>query len=110
MRYRFSQDEERYLASGVNAFLSKPIDHDSLLAKIATLLQLPLIYEHFNVESMLGESVIDALVVPPNEQIEALYRLARLGNMEDVLRWSNRLDALDERYWPFADQLRALAK
>ncbi|WP_143133190.1 hypothetical protein [Pseudoduganella namucuonensis] len=61
-------------------------------------------------ESMLGESVIDALVVPPNEQIEALYRLARLGNMEDVLRWSNRLDALDERYWPFADQLRALAK
>ena len=110
MRYRFSQDEERYLASGVNAFLSKPIDHDSLLAKIATRLQLPLIYEHFNVESMLGESVIDALVVPPNEQIEALYRLARLGNMEDVLRWSNRLDALDERYWQFADQLRALAK
>ncbi|SFU93308.1 response regulator [Pseudoduganella namucuonensis] len=37
----FSQDEERYLASGVNAFLSKPIDHDSLLAKIAPLLQLP---------------------------------------------------------------------
>ena len=44
-------------------------------------MQLPLIYEHFNVESMLGESVIDALVMPPNEQIQALYRLARLGNM-----------------------------
>ncbi|CAN7365818.1 hypothetical protein LJR289_002102 [Pseudoduganella sp. LjRoot289] len=64
----FSQDEERYLASGANAFLSKPINHDSLRAKIATLLRLPLSYEHFNVESMLGE------------------------------------------YWPFADQLRALAK
>jgi hypothetical protein len=33
-----------------------------------------------------------------------------LGNMRDMVRWAERVTELDERYRPFADQLRLMAK
>lgn len=49
-------------------------------------------------------------MVPLEHEIEELYRLARQGNMQDILRWATRLEALDERHRPFVYQLRVLAK
>ena len=51
-----------------------------------------------------------ALTLPPQAEIDDLYRLARMGNMQDILRWASDLDDLDERYRPFTNQLRVLAK
>ncbi|HEV7815870.1 MAG TPA: ATP-binding protein [Janthinobacterium sp.] len=104
------QDQDSSMMAGMNAFLPKPIEFDSLVAQIATLLQLTLIYEPSRQEAVPDNMETEELVAPPKEQIEVLYRLARLGNMQDILRWANRLDALDERYLPFAEQLRVLAK
>ena len=39
-----------------------------------------------------------------------LYRLARLGNMQEIVAQAGRLASLDERYRPFADRLISLAK
>ena len=104
-----SQDEERCLAADVNAFLPKPLDHDRLVSHIARLLQLPLIYEP-SARPMPDETERATLVLPPKEQIDALYALARLGNMQELLRWAEQLEELDDRYRPFADQLQVLAK
>lgn len=50
------------------------------------------------------------MVALPAEEMDALYRLARLGNMQEIMAQADRLAALDECYRPFADQLTALAK
>jgi predicted N-formylglutamate amidohydrolase len=42
--------------------------------------------------------------------MEVPYRLARLGNMHEIMAQAERLARLDERYRPFADRLSSLAK
>jgi signal transduction histidine kinase len=53
---------------------------------------------------------VELLVMPPVEELEVLYRLARLGNMQEILARTAYLIELDQRYGPFASQLRLLAK
>ena len=73
-----ASDSEKFLAAGMNAFSPKPIDVDRLLGQIATVLQLDWVYELPEEES---SSELDAseevLVVPPRQEMEVLYRLAR---------------------------------
>jgi PAS domain-containing protein len=42
-------------------------------------------------------------------ELERLHQLARLGNMRDIAQWAGQVAELDERYRPFADQLRLMA-
>jgi hypothetical protein len=50
------------------------------------------------------------LLPPPLDEIETLYRLARLGNMQGIVHWTRHIEQLDACYRPFAAQLRALAE
>jgi len=50
------------------------------------------------------------LVLPPPNEMEILHRLARLGNMQNILQRAAYLVELDERYRPLASQLSQLAK
>jgi DNA-binding response OmpR family regulator len=102
-------DEQESLAAGVNAFVRKPIDLDQLLTQIATLLMLHWIDEPKAPPAAEGEAG-GPLVAPPAQELEHLYQLARLGNMRDIVQWTERVAALDERYRPFTDQLRLMAK
>ena len=102
-------DSEKCLAAGMNAFLPKPINVDRLLSQIGTVLQLEWIYgQKAELSSELDAS--EAFVVPPLEEMEVLYRLARRGNMQDILAQASYLAELDQRYGPFARKLRLLAK
>lgn len=103
-------DQQRSLRSGVNAFVEKPIERERLMAHIASLLHLDLMHDASQAEPVAGDKEAASLVVPPPAEIDELYRLARLGNMQDILRWVDHLNELDERYRPFAHQLRVLAK
>ncbi len=105
-----SDDQEKSLRAGADAFLSKPVDYASLLAKVAKLLHLSLVYEPSQTTPVPKQEDAGPLAIPPDDQIKVLYRLAQLGNMQDILRWANRIDAMDERYRPFVNQLRTLAK
>lgn len=51
----------------------------------------------------------EPLVVPPQEAIRELHRLALLGNMRDIVQYADRIDGLDPSYRPFADHLKRLA-
>jgi hypothetical protein len=42
--------------------------------------------------------------------MEVLHRLARMGNMHDIMAYADRLARQDERYRHFTDTLNALAK
>jgi CheY-like chemotaxis protein len=102
-------DEQKCLAAGMNAFVPKPIDLDQLLTQIATLLKLNWTYEPKAAPSAQEEAA-GPLVAPPAPELERLHQLARLGDMRNIVQWAARVAELDERYRPFADQLRLMAK
>jgi PAS domain S-box-containing protein len=99
-------DEHRSLAAGANAFLAKPIAVDRLLLRIGELLKLSWI----EAPRVVAEPDPAPLVAPPNEELETLYRLAKIGNMRSIREQAERLVALDARWRPFADRLRSLAE
>jgi CheY-like chemotaxis protein len=100
-------DEAKSLEAGANAFIPKPIKHDILLKSIGDLLSLAWIHGAIVLEN--AEETGD-FVVPPQDEIEALYQLARLGNMEMIRARAEYLKQLDARYIPFASRLRQLAE
>jgi CheY-like chemotaxis protein len=102
-------NEENSLTAGFNAFLPKPIDYGSLVTRIADLLHLRLIGDSPTPVAAQDKDA-DRLALPPEELLDELYRLARLGNMNMILQWVDRVEALDERYRPFANHLRVLAE
>ena len=104
-------DSDKCLAAGMNVFLPKPINVDRLLSQIGTVLHLEWVYDLPEAElpSELDASE-EALVLPPQPEMEVLYRLARRGNMQDILAHTAYLVELDPRYGAFASQLGLLAK
>ncbi|HEX7634738.1 MAG TPA: ATP-binding protein, partial [Noviherbaspirillum sp.] len=103
-------DHGKRIAAGFNAVLLKPIDLDELLRKIAKLLQLDWTYALPGAKTSVQAEAFGPLVAPPQQEMEVLYRLARRGNMQDILERAAYLTELDQRYGPFANQLRLLAK
>jgi len=102
-------DEKRCLSAGADAFVAKPIHLDTLLAKIAALLTLTWTY------ASLGEAAVQPMAVMPcpavpSHEMQDLHRLARQGNMREIVLWAERITLLDERYSAFAAELRSLAK
>ena len=102
-------DEQQCLAAGMNAFVPKPIDLDQLLTQIAALLKLNWTYKPEAVSSAKDE-MVGSLLAPPQRELERLHQLARLGNMRDIVQWAGQVAELDERYRPFAEQLRLMAR
>jgi PAS domain S-box-containing protein len=105
------EDELKCYAAGANAFIAKPVDFDILLNTIGEQLALSWIAEQPGQESagQNGEAE-DDLVVPPAQEIEILYQLARIGNMQKISERADYLHALDAAYGPFAKRLHALAQ
>lgn len=103
-------DEQRSLDAGANAFLSKPIDFDKLLAQVARLLDLEWIYaQHGNPAAALDASSGPILAVPGKE-LEELHLLARRGDMQGIAPWAERVARQDAHYTPFAALILNLAK
>jgi signal transduction histidine kinase/DNA-binding response OmpR family regulator len=103
-------DKESSLAAGANAFQPKPIDFGILLPQIASLLKLNWTYALPPAGPAQEHEAPGPLLAPPAQEMEILHRLAREGNMRDIVQRAAHLAELDERYRPFADQLRLLAK
>jgi PAS domain S-box-containing protein len=103
-------DRDMCLDAGMNAFLPKPVDMGKLLAHIAGLLKLEWVYEQTEAGAIQSREADMQWVVPPQEEMEVLHRMALQGNMRDIVEMANRLAALDERYQAFADQLVQLAR
>jgi CheY-like chemotaxis protein len=107
-----SEDEAQCRAAGADVFLPKPIDNDLLLKTIGDLLSLTWITAGERVPAAADAEPGQAagVVVPPPDEIETLYRLARVGNMGSLRARADYLQDLDPRYAAFAGQLRSLAE
>ena len=103
-------EAQKCLAVGASAFMPKPIDFNNLLQLLGKLLQLTWIYEQPEDTPLTKDNAMEPLVLPPPNEMEILHRLARLGNMQDILQRAAYLVELDERYRSFANQLSLLAK
>jgi len=101
-------DQQDSLVNGANAFLPKPVDLGRLLVEIGALLKLTWLGDARAAASTTGDAS-PALVVPPAEEIDVLYQLAKLGNMQRIRMHADDLEALDDAYRPFAQRLRRLA-
>lgn len=103
-------EAEECLAKGASAFMPKPLDCSNLLLQLEKLLQLTWIYEQQEDTPSTEDDATGPLVIPSPEEMKILYRLALVGNMQNILQRAAYLVELDKRYRPFANQLSLLAK
>ena len=103
-------DQTLCLANGANAFVPKPIMFDRLLASMAELMGLEWIRDGAAEPPPPTPAPALPLVPPPAEELDILYRLAMIGNMNDIARRAVHVASLDPRYGPFARRLEDLAK
>jgi signal transduction histidine kinase/CheY-like chemotaxis protein len=102
-------DEQRSLTAGADAFVAKPIHLDTLLTQIAGLLKLTWTYAPLG-EALVEPTAVTPCLAVPSHEMANLHRLARQGNMREIMLWAERITMLDERYSAFAAELRTLAK
>lgn len=103
-------DIQKSLAVGATGFLPKPVDFNILLQQLGKYLQLTWIHEQVEEAPPPADEVPGPLASPPRSELEILHHMARLGNMQDIMQRTTYLAELDERYRPFASQLRQLAR
>ncbi len=107
----YGSDQQGCLEAGANTFLPKPIDYAQLLAKLADLLRIRWLKTAPVTQTPLPTLEAGAAVpVPPAAEMANLHRLARMGNMVEILAWADRITRLDDAYRPFAAQLIELAR
>jgi PAS domain S-box-containing protein len=105
-----AEDEAKAYEAGANAFLPKPIEHQILLKTIGEQLSLQWTYEKPEQEASEEQAEkAEDFSIPPPDEIDELYRLARMGNMQDIHAYANHLHKLDSRYAAFAGKLHDLA-
>jgi len=107
-----AEDQQGSMVAGASAFMTKPIDQDSLLMQIANFLGLVWDTETPPVEEVAPSQVGAAasMIVPPKDEMDVLYDLALAGNMRDIRQHAEHIAALDDQYRSFADKLIGLAK
>jgi len=108
----FEADQQKSLVAGCEVFLPKPVEEDKLFNILVNRLNLEWTYEEVAAETTEESSVTEdaPLIPPPAAELEVLYELAMLGSMRRIREQAQHINALDEKYIPFARKVLELAK
>lgn len=111
----FQDDIKQSMLAGCDAFLVKPVEVEKLFALLALHLDLNWIYgDELQAASVIKETFPPlteaSLTPPPPETIAILFDLAMKGEIPTLGKQAEQLEALDERYKPFARKLRQLVE
>jgi len=130
--FDYSQHKSR--KAGCDDFIPKPVQAQQLLEQLEVHLGLEWVYDDWGltrvVDSELGVADQDSegvksneqpinpkskiqnpkLIAPPPEEIAVLVDLAMRGNVRGIGEQAARLEQLDDKFVPFASELRQLAK
>ena len=111
----FDLDRKQSREVGCDDFLPKPIQKAELLETLRVYLGLEWVYEQQEsrqqVEAQgLSLRTQDLLVAPPAEELAILIDLAMRGDLRGITQRAAKLEELDQRWVPFANHLRQLAK
>lgn len=94
-------------------FIAKPLALDLLLEKIGS--QLQLVWEvagptkQVSTAPMEAQDFEEPVEAPPAEELNALHKLALMGDMQGIRDWAARLEEREQKYSRFAGLLRDLA-
>jgi signal transduction histidine kinase/DNA-binding LacI/PurR family transcriptional regulator/CheY-like chemotaxis protein len=100
-------DQAVIQAAGFDDFLPKPITWPRLLALLGQYLQLEWVYAADQQEAKSVEAAEE--VAPPEEELAALYELARLGDVLAVQARAVQLEQREVRWRGFAQRVAQLA-
>lgn len=106
-------DIQASLDAGCNSFFPKPIEFTGLLNQLQQHLELQWIYEEIEpdvIQITDGKSHEVSMVMPPAEELAALYTAAEGGFMSDIHREADRLKQLAPEYIVFANRVLELSQ
>ena len=104
----FDMDQEQSRIAGCNAFLPKPVDEQKLLDLIGKFLELEWIHDDTIVDKTNQKK--QPVIPPPMGELEILYELAMLGKMRRIREQAVHIEQLDQKFVPFANKIRTLAR
>ncbi|MBD1806092.1 response regulator [Microcoleus sp. FACHB-SPT15] len=117
----FDSDHQESLNSGCDDFIAKPVRSKELFELLQSHLGLEWVYEEeITTPGKLDDTRIQthgdsshtsvSLVAPPVEEVDALFELAKIGDIKGILEGAERLEQMDEKFLPLVQELRQLAK
>lgn len=106
----FQEHQSSSLEAGAIDFLPKPVQAEELLEKLSLHLQIQWIY-HADSSPIVGtKPTADEWIIPPPEALDQLFNFALRGNLKEIIKQTEILEATDPKYSQFALKLRQLAK
>ena len=102
------RDQVQTLSAGFDAFLPKPVKWPRLAALLEEHLGLE--WEYIEAINQEMEGSAKLLTPPPEEELEVLLDLVRMGDMSAIMERAEHIRSLGEEFIPFAERLRALAE
>lgn len=104
-------DQAHCLGIGCDDFLAKPLEIDSLLAKLQQHLCLTWIYQQPAINAPAGDTnTALALIYPLAAKLATLNHLARIGDISGLQKEALKIRDLDPQYHAFFDCILALAR
>ncbi|GAB4022542.1 ATP-binding protein [Spirosoma koreense] len=113
----FEQDRQQSQQAGFDDFVPKPVDLDALLTKIGQHLNLVWQTRPFTHEALVSatspgslETKATPAQLPEIAQLEALYNLASMGDIQGILAQLTAIEQDNPVYQFFVDDLRQAAE
>lgn len=108
------EDQSQCRQAGYDAFLAKPVSWPKLSALLEQHLKLKWEFkdsgEPAGSISQARTGQTENLVPPPEEELEVLLDLARMGDLSAILARATHIKATHRECTPFADKLSKLAR
>lgn len=107
----FERDKQRSQQAGFDDFVPKPVDLDALLTKIGQHLKLSWQTQTSSAAptTPAARPAMESVQLPEPVQLETLYELARLGDIQGILAEVVRIEQTSPAYQSFADSIRQAA-
>ncbi len=105
----YDADKKRSLAIGSDAFLPKPIQVETLLEQLQQLLNLTWLYGD-NIQETAEEEISQAIVLPPSTELEKLYELSLVGDIDELEKEIAILAESDVKLKPFVAKIHSFFK
>ncbi|QHV99791.1 ATP-binding protein [Spirosoma endbachense] len=110
----FEQDKQKSQQAGFDDFIAKPIDFDALLTTIGHLLNLawktrPVNDAAAEMTTRFDTIPTDTSSVPDRSQLEALYKLASMGDIQGILAYLADIEQKSSAYNRFISEIRRAA-
>ncbi len=117
----FDADKQKSLDAGADDFIPKPVEASDLFEKLQTHLELEWIYEQkgtipFSQDFKIAHPEKDSsikkieIVPPPPLELAQLYELSLKGRVKAIIKQSEEIKQMDEKFAPFAQEIDRLAE